>query len=208
MKIKIILFIFLVIVLNVNSQENIPLGKVFLTNGIIHSNGYERIYNGMVKPTTIKYKTKDNLQFIHDSKKIEKVRDYYNNSKGTIDSTDYYYKYHKNKFKLIRKIKGEGKIELFAEDRSHQHNFNSFGITVSGTINKSSSYLIFYIGEKHKPKIEKLPRRKTSKKFKKTLLKYTSKCKLFTEKLNNKNFLQKNSIIEIIKYYNENCKQK
>ncbi|MHC9087225.1 hypothetical protein ACXIHB_00745 [Tenacibaculum sp. IMCC1] len=199
MKVKVLLTIVSLITLSISAQ-NKPLGKVFLRNGKVHSNGYEWIDNGMAKSPQIKYKTNEGLQFIHDSKEIEKVRNYSVNSKGIKDSTDYFYKFYKTQFKLIRKVTTSGgKLELFAEDFINMYPTKPFSKTYGST-------QVYYLGKTQRPKIVKLPRRKTSKKFKKVLSEYTSKCKAFTEKINNKNFLKENPVNKIVSYYNENCK--
>lgn len=206
-----ILFIgLLAISINLNSQRD-NLGKVFLKNGKVYKKGYSHLQaTSPSKCGRIKYEGDDNLIFIHDCKDIEKIRRYSLDSLENIkDSTDFYYKYQGDKFNLIEKVKMEkGKLELFIEyyysgGASVPFGFGGFTQTFHTSSPPSK---IYSIGKQYNVKIEKLPRRKKSKKFKKAILKYTSKCIAFVKKIEDKNFIKENSVVEIIDFYNKNCK--
>ncbi|WP_299120589.1 hypothetical protein [uncultured Tenacibaculum sp.] len=184
-------------------SQNDHLGKIFFRNGTQEVVNYKWVTstNVLQKPK-IKF-TKKNGVFVRNGfNEIEKIRKYHTKDNKVNDSTDYYFKSLDSKILTLRSVISKGKLRLYAKDHSREYN-SSF---VFGTINGSSSYQTYYVAPPYSVKVTKLPKKIKSKKFKKILSKYTSKCKPFTEKLNDKKFLENKSVKDIINYYNENCK--
>lgn len=181
---KVLLLIFL-FSLNSFSQKN---GKIYFRNGTTFEGNVEMNSTtfGAVSKTEISYRPEVGIKITKGFSDIERV-EWYSEENNEVPEVFYF-----------KKLNSQ---ELFIERISSNKNFDVFiayytvdNAPMPGFFNMSTGFTVqkeYYIGKKYSFKVEKLPRNTRRKKYKNIVLKYTSDCSKFSEKINN-GFLLKN----------------
>lgn len=201
MKRTFILF-FIITSFNLFSQ-NEYFGKVFFRNDSIEIGYYKWVHSWGTKANPKikfrKFKEEKYKRFSHrDIKKIIEYITY--RDTGRKDSIEYHYKNCNFKICLIKKVNfkdKEIKLDLYEEQNSSKMSLESSSFEFS----KSS----YFIAKNNDDDLQKLPRKKTSKRFEKILTKYTNDCDSFLKQFN-KNYFKSKSVYDIVKDYNTICK--
>ncbi len=174
--------IFLLIILFSLSGFSQSKGKIYFRNGtifegkiIIQSRSF-----GLTEKTEVIYYPEPGFKEAKGFSDIEKVE-------GISDETNkvtsvFYFKKLKNKEILIERISSNKNFDVFM-------GYYSVGVSdlvpgFSAITTDLEYYEEFFIGKKYNYKVEKLPRNTRRKKYKNIVLKYTSDCKKFVEKIN------------------------
>ena len=166
------------------------LGKVYLKDG--------KVLKGIVKKTStnlIKFKkTESSKTETFDYKTAKKL--------VLIESkSEFLYKVENRKIRLLQRLV-HGNLELYfytAEKQGVPHGM------------KALTYKVYFIGNRNVITVERLPESPLSKKFIKTLSKYTSNCKVFSKKIKDKEIIKQKykintSLVEnMVLDYNSVC---
>lgn len=164
--------------------------------------GYGTISPNRTKIVFRETKFSDRIKYDHDDVKLLRVRN---------DSTTTYKFYYvtgrtteRDRVQLIPIPTINGKINLHYEDfagtytQMHGNGFNSYGtdhITLH-YISKPGENTAYYLGKANT----------NSERFSKFAKTFFKDCPILIEKMNDKAF-RKKGIVEIVKFYNENCEK-
>ena len=165
---------------------------------------YKNYGNALSEPKII-FSPSEDTQLIVGFNEIDKIKEYAPSIKKDKDTVDYYFKKYNKKALLLEKINTDGRLNLYVHYYRKVYTYigaNGFYYT-----NESKEiYADYYVGKKYSITIDKLPQNTTGRKFRKILLKYTSKCAEYVKKIKDYKFLSRNKPRGIILEYNKLCK--
>ena len=198
---KKVIYIFLFVTINSFSQTK---GKIYFRNGEVFQGEIE-IYTKFtgIGKTEIRYKPEVDIRLIKGFNDIEKIVKFPTEYRK--DTATFYFKKVKNKELFVEKISNNNDFNVYVG--YYSSGGSSYQITGFVNVGRFDSEIKeeYYIGPKYSSQVEKLPKNRRRKKYKKIILKYTSKCKKFVEEKSNALTLERNKMRNLLKDYQKYC---
>ncbi len=207
---KLIWLVCLLVSFNLFSQSlfnTYEEGTVYFKDGT-QTKGLLKI-SGFTKDEIKFKKTRQDKKQLLNYKKVKKIE--------FLSGDEYFYKIINKKRKIIlikREIKGTLNLFSYTVQRGGMPGggagFPGGGVSIGFSFGGGSS-TVYYLGAEDTDFIDQLPRNSRGKQFWRIMSKYTSNCKVLSDKIKNKNSIKKNfrskktAVVDMVTFFNENC---